>query len=52
MMFGSAGLFVAGLTMAIVGGLSGGTVVFAVGLGICIALTIVGICVREHNISS
>ncbi len=44
-------LFVAGLTMAIVGGITASTVTFGVGLGIVVALTVVGICVRERNIA-
>jgi hypothetical protein len=45
-------LYVAGLTMAIVGGLTAATVTFGIGLGICISLTLVGIWVRERNIAS
>lgn len=45
-------LYVAGLTMAIVGGLAGTPVTFGIGLGICIVLTVIGIYVRERNISS
>jgi hypothetical protein len=50
--YGITGLFIGGLAMAIVGGLSGGTALFGVGLGICIAITVAGICVRERNIAS
>ncbi len=48
---GVTGLFVAGLTMAIVGGLSGGTILFGIGLGICIVITVAGLIVRERNIA-
>ena len=37
--------------MAIVGGLSGGTILFGVGLGICIVITVAGLIVRERNIA-
>jgi hypothetical protein len=49
---GTSLLFVAGLTMAIVGGLTGATATFGIGLGVCIVLTVIGICVRERNIAS
>jgi hypothetical protein len=52
MVYGVTGLFVGGLTLAIVGGLSGGTVLFGIGLGICIAITVAGIWIREKNIAS
>ena len=45
-------LYIGGLTMAIVGGLAGATVTFGIGLGICVVLTVIGICVREQNIAS
>jgi hypothetical protein len=48
---GSA-LFVGGLTLAIIGGLTASTAMFGVGLGIMVVLTVVGICVRERNITS
>jgi hypothetical protein len=44
-------LFAGGLTMAIVGGITASTATFGVGLGVCIALTVVGIWVRERNIA-
>jgi hypothetical protein len=48
---GVAGLFVGGLTMAILGGVSGGTILFGVGLGICIVITVAGLIIRERNIA-
>ncbi len=50
--YGVCGLFVGGLAMAIVGGLSGGTALFGVGLGICIVLTVAGIVARERHLAS
>ena len=47
----ASALFVAGLTMAIVGGITSSAVTFGVGLGIVVVLTVVGICVRERNIA-
>jgi len=47
----ASALFVAGLTMTIVGGITSSAVTFGVGLGIVVVLTVVGICVRERNIA-
>ena len=51
----NVGLFslaVGGLTLAILGGLSGGAVLLGVGLGICISLTVAALWVRERNLMS
>ena len=44
-------LFLAGIVMAIVGGVSGNPVVFGVGLGMAAVATVAGIGIREHNIA-
>lgn len=49
---GATALFITGLTLAIVGGLTATTATFGVGLGICITLTVIGLIIRERNISS
>ena len=45
-------LFVAGIAMATVGGLSGNVVLLGVGLGIAVTITVAGIIARERNLSS
>lgn len=52
MSVGVFGLFVGGLTLAIVGGLVASTAMLGVGLAIVVGLTVVGIYVRERNIAS
>jgi hypothetical protein len=49
---GATALFITGLTLAIIGGLASATVTLGVGLGICVSLTVLGIIIRERNISS
>ena len=44
-------LFLAGIVMAIVGGVSGNPVAFGVGLGMAVVATVAGIGIREHNIA-
>jgi hypothetical protein len=46
----ASAFFVAGLTMAIVGGITASTVTFGVGLGIVVALTVRGYLRAERNI--
>jgi hypothetical protein len=48
---GIFGLFVGGLTLAIVGGLAASTAMLGVGLAIVVGLTVLGICIRERNIA-
>jgi hypothetical protein len=45
-------IFVAGIVMAIVGGLSGNIILLGVGLGIAVTITVGCIVIREKNISS
>ncbi|NBU23891.1 MAG: hypothetical protein EBS38_08350 [Actinobacteria bacterium] len=52
MSVGVFGLFVGGLTLAIVGGLVASTAMLGVGLAIVVGLTVLGIYVRERNIAS
>jgi uncharacterized YccA/Bax inhibitor family protein len=49
---GVTALFITGMTMAIVGGLTAATATFGAGLGICISLVVIGLIIRERNISS
>jgi hypothetical protein len=45
-------LFIAGIAMAVVGGLSGNVVLLGVGLGIAVVITVGGVVIRERNIGS
>lgn len=45
-------LFVAGIAMATVGGLSGNAILLGIGLGISVTITVAGLIARERNISS
>lgn len=49
---GVTALFFTGLGLAIAGGLAAATAMFGAGLGICVGLVIIGIIIRERNISS
>ena len=49
---GVTALFSTGLGLAIAGGIAGATATFGVGLGICVALVVIGLIIRERNISS
>ena len=44
-------LFIAGITMAIIGGTGGMPIIFGVGLGIACVITVMGIGIRERNIA-
>lgn len=45
-------LFVAGITMAIIGGTSGMSLLFGIGLGIACVMTVGAIGIREHNLAN
>jgi hypothetical protein len=50
---GSVGMttaFVVGISLAIVGGISGNLVMFGIGLGVACAITFAGIVIRERNL--
>jgi hypothetical protein len=49
---GVTALFFTGLGLAIAGGIAGATAMFGVGLGICVGLVVIGLIIRERNISS
>ncbi len=49
---GATALFITGLTLAIIGGLTAATATFGVGLGICVGLVVVGLIIRERNMAS
>ncbi len=49
---GVTALFLGGLTMAIIGGITAATATFGAGLGICVSLVVIGLIIRERNISS
>ena len=49
---GATALFITGLTLAIVGGITAATATFGVGLGICVGMTVIVLIIRERNITS